>query len=1338
MRKILFFLLAFCLFSGGQLLAQPTVGIASQTACSGDTALVGIHLNTAGQAIGAASLVIQWDSTTSFQGLVNVLPAFAPDFSWQQQGRTVRISWFSTTARTLNGLWFQLRFSGGSSALLFSAIPGDNELADAQGVPLAATGFLPGQLSFNAGTPVQISSNPRDTLVTVGAQVSFQLIASNVTGYQWERSTDGGNNWTLLTDNATYSNTTTATLSVNNVLANMHGHRFRARLSNNCQSLVLSQSAILSVQQMGSTIISLTANPVCGQDTALINVQAGAALNGVGAISMVLLFDSTQAQFVSISSPISGINNGLLTNRVGNRLFVSWFNTNGVNITAGTFLQIRFRNVTGGMLNFDQNQPGNNEISNLSGIAFPLTLGSLQLQSSPTPQAVLNPTGTINSCAGVHPMLSANTGTGWTYRWLRNNGPLTGATASTLTIVSSGSYRVIITNAAGCFDTSAATTVNLSAAINAQITAAGPTTFCIGGRVVLNGTTGTGYSYSWLLNGSAISGATTSSYTATTSGSYRLRIQNSANCVDTSAPVQLTVLSVPPAVITPAGPTTFCQGGSVTLQANIVTGIGYQWLRNGAILTGSTGSSLVATLAGSYQVILSGGSCSDTSAITTVTVNTSPTAQITPAGPTTLCNGGSVVLNANTGAGLTYLWLLNGVAISGANAASYTAMLAGNYRVRVTAVGGCSDTSAVVAVIVGNSPSASITPSGPTSFCQGGTLTLNANTGTGLSYQWLRNGLLLTGSTGASLQVTLSGDYRVIVSIGTCSDTSTNTTVVVNPFPNAQITPAGPTSFCIGGSVVLNGTTGSGFSYSWLLNGAPIPGANSASFTATVSGSYRLLIQNSAGCVDTSAAVQVNVVTAPSATITPAGPTTFCQGNSVTLNANTGTGFSYLWLRNGSIITGATSASITAVLAGDYRVIVSLGSCVDTSATTTVIVNPSPSAQLTATGPTTFCSGGSVVLNATTGTGLSYAWLLNGTVIIGANTASFNATSAGSYRVVISAIGGCLDTSAAIVVVVNSSTVATISAGGPTSFCPGGSVTLNANTGTGLIYLWQRNGTTITGANTASIQATLAGDYRVIVSTTSGCADTSSITTITLLSLPTAQITAGGPTTFCSGDSVVLNANTASGLSYSWLLNDTILPDDTSASLVVRISGNYKLRVTNSGGCIATSAATTVTATPLPPAPALSVSTDTIFSSVSAGLLWFRNGLLLAGLNDSILIVTQPGHYTALSIIGSCQSDSSNVIIIDNVSVENLHNLQFRLYPNPTTGQFYVDFEVDGLKSTELRVYSLQGKLIQEIILPAGTAESRFELQLHAAAGLYIIELLQGDKKGYQRLILKN
>ncbi|MFC2110852.1 HYR domain-containing protein [Bacteroidota bacterium] len=79
------------------------------------------------------------------------------------------------------------------------------------------------------------------------------------------------------------------------------------------------------------------------------------------------------------------------------------------------------------------------------------------------------------------------------------------------------------------------------------------------------------------------------------------------------------------------------------------------------------------------------------------------TASITPAGPTSFCNGGSVTLNANTGTGLTYQWKLNGTNIQGANAASYVATIAGNYTVDVTDICGTA-TSAITSVIVNSLP----------------------------------------------------------------------------------------------------------------------------------------------------------------------------------------------------------------------------------------------------------------------------------------------------------------------------------------------------------------------------------------------------------------------------------------------------------------------------------------------------------------------------------------------------------------------------------------------------------------------------------------------------------
>jgi hypothetical protein len=172
------------------------------------------------------------------------------------------------------------------------------------------------------------------------------------------------------------------------------------------------------------------------------------------------------------------------------------------------------------------------------------------------------------------------------------------------------------------------------------------------------------------------------------------------------------------------------------------------------------------------------------------------------------------------------------------------------------------------------------------------------------------------------------------------TDLSNELVLDVKAFPTATITPAGPFNLCKGESVLLTAPNDPNRSYQWEKKNEDIAGATNMVFEASTKGNYKVTVTNiTTGCKNTSAAVKINVYDDPVATITPQGPTTFCEGGSVVLQANTGAGLAYKWRKGSNYISGATLSSYTATTQGNYKVeVTDVNGCTKTSEVTEVTV----------------------------------------------------------------------------------------------------------------------------------------------------------------------------------------------------------------------------------------------------------------------------------------------------------------------------------------------------------------------------------------------------------------
>lgn len=359
---------------------------------------------------------------------------------------------------------------------------------------------------------------------------------------------------------------------------------------------------------------------------------------------------------------------------------------------------------------------------------------------------------------------------------------------------------------------------------------------------------------------------------------------------------------------------------------------------------------------------------------------------------------------------------------------------------------------------------------------------------------------------------------------------------------------------------------------------------------------------------------------------------------------------------------------------------------------------------------TSVCPGAPVSMytNSLLNSATNWNWYTDscgGTPVATGDSIVVNPTVTTTYYV--RAEGGCVQGACQLYTILVTPAVPVIIASGPTTFCQGDSIMLDAGSFTS--YSWS------TGATTQTINVNTSGTYSVVVTNANGCTGATS-QVVTVNPLPTVNI--NGNTTICSGTNTTLTAS--GGVTYTWSNNST-----TSAITVSPTSTTtYSVVATDANGCT-NSSSVTVTVNQSP-----SVGTTTNVLTITASqngatYQWINcNGnVAINGATNQSYTATANGQYAVIVTLNGC-TDTSACVTINNVSANevNLTPEQVEVYPNPSNGQFVIDITTFGTANTVVKIMDELGKIVfnQNIEIVNGKNKTNVDLSQLAKGNYYV------------------
>lgn len=466
-------------------------------------------------------------------------------------------------------------------------------------------------------------------------------------------------------------------------------------------------------------------------------------------------------------------------------------------------------------------------------------------------------------------------------------------------------------------------------------------------------------------------------------------------------------------------------------------------------------------------------------------------------------------------------------------------------------------------------PLASFTAS-PNQCLTGNNFNFNATTTPGSTYSW-NYGDGNTG-TGANVNHTYAtaGTFTVSLTVttpGACAPATVTKTVTVFPMPTVTAGNSGPV--CAG--LPLNLTSGGAVNYSWSGPSGFSSALQNPSIAVPVLGNagvYTVTGTDANGC-SASATTTVVINPGPSLTVNNTGP--ICSGNSISMSVSGAT--TYTWSGPNSFSSNSSNPTITnasASASGVYTVnALTSGGCIST-ATTLVIVNPTPTITITNSGPV--CAGSSLTISATGGG--TYSWLSSnglastqGTIVIGSATGQ----DGGIYTLTVTSTEGCVSTATTVVVV---NPTPTCSAVANTPLCEGEDLTFTTTQIGGNSFTWNGPNGFVSSQKNPKINDALMtnnGAYTLTVTSDKNC---SSKLQVNVVVNPTPNVSIVSKNTVgCAplcNVSFTANSTSPNITNYEWNLGNGTSANQASINDVCFYSGGAytpSVTVTDNNNC---------------------------------------------------------------------------------------------------------------------------------------------------------------------------